>query len=263
MVENEQLAELVIAEVLRRLRLKSDNQSAGEQVQPKVLAVFTGGTTGLETALTELQLLQANAEIIVALSPAAEKIAGAARIREKLGADIALITAQSPHSGDLLADIELVLVPVLTQNTAAKLALTLADTFVTTVISRALLCGKPVLAVPDAADPTYDKQVQHKAARPAPALVRALQDNLKKLETFGIAFVAVSQLAAEARKLIASKGNTKAAPAAAKTFIDAQAVTAAAKNGTKTLIIPKGSIITPLARDVARDCNMEFISGDC
>lgn len=260
MVEHEQLAELVIAEVLRRLGLKADNKAANKQVQPRVLAVFTGGTTGLETALTELQLLQANAEIIVALSPAAEKIAGAARIREKLGADIALITTQSPYGGDLLADIELVLVPVLTQNTAAKLALTLADTFVTTVILRALLCGKPVLAVPDAADP---KQVQSKAARPAPALVRALQDNLKKLETFGIAFASVNQLAAEARKLIVSTGTVEAAQAITKTVIDAAAVTAAAKNGRKTLIIPKGSIITPLARDVARDCNMEFISGDC
>lgn len=260
MVEHEQLAELVIAEVLRRLGLKADKNTVGKQVLPKVLAVFTGGTTGVETVLTELKLLQANADIIVALSPAAENIVGAARIREKLGADIALITAQSPYSGDLLADIELVLVPVLTQNTAAKLALTLADTFVTTVILRALLCGKPVLAVPDAADP---KQVQNKAAKPAPALVRALQDNLKKLETFGIAFVSANQLAAEARKLIVSTGTAEAAQAITKTVIDAAAVTAAAKNGRKTLIIPKGSIITPLARDVARDCNMEFISGDC
>ncbi len=84
-----------------------------------------------------------------------------------------------------------------------------------------------------------------------------------KLETCDITVVSASQSAPETHSCVKWKGNTKAVPAAAKTVIDAQAVMSAAKNGTKTLIIPKGGIITPLARDVARDCNMELISGDC
>lgn len=264
MVDNEQLVELVIAEVFRRLGLADGEKPAGKAVvRPKVLTVLTGGTTGLETVMTELNALQANAELIVALSPAAEKIIRPAFIREKLGDDVALITTQSPYKGDLLQAVELVLVPVLTQNTAAKLALTIADTFVTTAILQALLRGKPVLAVPDAADPNHAQHGEVRTGKPAPALFKALQDNLKKLEAFGVTFVSSRQLAAEAGKRIGRPQDAEAAPVLAHKVIDAEAVRMAAKRGATTLTIRNGSIITPLARDIARECNIRLISVTC
>lgn len=264
MVDNEQLVELVIAEVLRRLGLAQEAKPAGKAVvRPKVLAVLTGGTTGMDTALTELNMLKANAELIVALSPAAENILGPAFIREKLGNDVALITTQSPYKGDLLQAVELVLVPVLTQNTAAKLALTIADTFVTTVILQALLRGKPVLAVADATDPHQAQYGGDRTGKPAPALLKALQDNLKRLEAFGVTFVSSRQLAAEAAKRIGRPKDAEAAAVLTHKVIDAEVVRAAAKRGATTLTIRKGSIITPLARDIARGCNIQLISVTC
>lgn len=262
-MDKEKLVELVTAEVIRQLGHQAKLAIQDNQTLPKILAVFTGGTIGLENGLAQLQYLQASAEVIVALSPAAEQVAGIARLREKLGADIQIITAQSPYPGELLQDIELLVIPVLTQNTAAKLAYTLADTFVTTLIMQALLQGKPVLAVPDAADPHNEKRAQYQTAKPAPTLVSALHGNLKKIETFGITFVSARQLAAEAKRRIQQQDKADIPPAIIKSVIDAEAVRLAAKSGAKTFTVTQGNIITPLARDVARDCHIEFVVGAC
>lgn len=71
------------------------------------------------------------------------------------------------------------------------------------------------------------------------------------------------QLAAEAGKQIVWPKEAEAAPVLAHKVIDAAAVKAAAKHGATTLTIQKGSIITPLARDIARECNIQLISVTC
>jgi len=86
-MDKEKLVELVTAEVMRQLSHQAKLVIQDNQALPKILAIFTGGTIGLEKGLTEMQYLQASAEVIVALSPAAEQVAGIAKFREKLGAD--------------------------------------------------------------------------------------------------------------------------------------------------------------------------------
>ncbi|HWR42187.1 flavoprotein [Sporomusa sp.] len=253
-MDNEKLVELVTAEVLRQLN----------RPHHKALAIFTGGTIGLETSLEELRALQAiNTELTVVLSEAAEKIIGINWIKEKLGSHVQVVTTQSPYPGKYLRAADIVLVPVLTQNTAAKLAYTLSDTMVSTLILQALMLGKPVIAAQNAADPKDSWRVQKNMAKAPPALREALQGNLNKLEAYGIQLAPVESLAEKAKKVLIpeSKPQVVQSPekASKRKVIDADTVRRAAQSGAKTFSVPQGSIITPLARDIARECNIEII----
>lgn len=251
-MDNEQLVEWVTREVLQRLGKKQTEECAAER---KALAIFTGGTIGLSMGLEEIKKLkQSGFTISVVLSPAAEKIAGPERIKECLGLNIPVLTVKDDYPGTLLKEVDVVLVPVLTENTAAKVANIMADTLASTLIMQALMRGKPVLAAKNAADPKDVLRIQLGMGHGAPGLVQALQANLKKLEVYGVTLVPVQNLAAECQRLLTPKkaivlGETTEK----KGIIDAQAVKAAAENGAVKLVIAPGTIVTPLARDLARD----------
>ncbi|HML34530.1 MULTISPECIES: flavoprotein [Sporomusa] len=264
-MDNEKLVELITAEVLRRLGRETSRIPA-KPAEPayKALAIFTGGTIGLEVSLEELKKLQARGiEITVVLSQAAETIIGENWIKEKLGSRIQLVTTQSPYPGKHLRAADVVLVPVLTQNTAARLAHTLSDTMVCTVLLQALMLGKPVIAASNAADPADNWRMQKNMANAAPALREALAANLKKIETFGIRLIPVERLAAAAKEVL----NREALPVlpgiavkpAKKQILDAEAVNRAVRSGHKTITVVQGTIITPLACDIARESGLHIV----
>jgi ethanolamine utilization protein len=264
-VDNETLVKLITAEVMRQLKQKTGSdvvQTDGPL--HTALAIFTGGTIGLEPSLEELKKLQAiQTELTIVLSAAAETIIGISWIKEKLGSHVNVITAQSPYPGDYLRAADVVLVPVLTQNTAAKIAHTFSDTMVSTLILQALMLGKPVIAAQNAADPRDGWRIKKNMGKAAPALREALQGNLAKLETYGIQLVSVDSLADTARQILIRESNPQVPQSLVKTskkqILDADMVRRAAQSGAKAVTVAQGTIITPLARDIARECNVEIM----
>lgn len=250
-MDNEKLVQLVTAEIMRQLGqvpLATHEKSTSRCRQ--ALAIFTGGTIGLEQSLVELQKIQAlDIEVSVVLSVAAEQIVGANRIKEHLGSNINLLTIHSPYPGKLLREADIVIVPVLTKNTAAKLAYTLSDTLPSTLIMQALMLGKPVLAAMNAADPQCP-----------PPLSEALRQNLKKIESYGIDLVKVENLAASSQKILdLMVKKTLHTVQGKKSVIDAETIKVVAGNGLSSITVSKCTIITPLARDVAREYGIEIV----
>jgi ethanolamine utilization protein len=174
--------------------------------------------------------------------------------------DSQVLTVRNEYPGKLLKAADLVLIPVLTQNTAAKVANTLADSLASTLIMQALMQGKNILAAKNAADPKDAWRIQANMGKEAPILMQALQANLKKLEDYGVKLVSVQLLAIEYQKIIKPQISKIAAFATGKkNIVDAQAIKAAAANGTKKLMVIPGTIVTPLARDLARDLQVEIV----
>ena len=264
-MEREDMIRLVTEEVMRRL-------GAPQPVQPAVkqaLALFTGGALGLEAALAQLtQLKSQGVRLTAVLSKAAETVIGVDRLRKALGTELDIRLATDPLPKQDLKAADIVLVPVLTQNTAAKLARTLADTTVTTLVMQALLMGKPVIAARNAADPKDPWRVQGGMGAARPTLTRALQDNLKTLESYGVALVDAGTLAAEAaQQLGLSATATQVKETALKTslpqgqgrrVIDAAMIQVLAAQGETVLTVGPQDLVTPLARDVARECGVEI-----
>ena len=271
-MDNEEMVQLVTKEILRQLQQNPViTQGQSLQSQHKALVIFTGGTIGFEQGLVEIKKLQGLCFAVTAvLSAAAEQILGIERVTEALGSHIDIVTAHSPYPGKTLREADIVIVPVLTQNTAAKLAHTLSDTMVSTLILQGLMMGKPVVAAYNAADPLDSWRAQYTMGNSSPGLVKALQGNLQKLAGFGIELVPVDSIAKVSLKRLCREEQMTvkhtaeqavSKPAHKKAVLDAAAIQTAAQNGTKSITVPKGTILTPLARDVARECGVELVQG--
>ncbi|SDF45447.1 flavoprotein [Sporomusa acidovorans] len=259
-MDNE-LVEQITAEVLRQLENQGYPNQAHQKSIYQALTIFTGGTIGLEASLAQLKSIQAdNVKLMtVVLSAAAERIIGVTRIKEILGAAVQVHTSRSSYPGKELREADIVLMPVLTQNTAAKLAYTLADSLVPTLVLQALMLGKTVVAAVNAADP-YDKERRQKGMCKQPALLAVLAENLHKIQNYGIRLVRAEDLAAEVHGVLfrpqKPAGLDKALQ---KKVLDAGTVRNAVLAGEKTIIIEENAIITPLALDVARELKADII----
>lgn len=261
-MNKEEMVQLVTNEIMRQLQqthVTAPDKSI--RLQHKALVLFTGGTIGLEEGLAEIKKLQELCfEVTVVLSISAQEIIGMERIKEELGSHIPIVTAQSPYPGNVLREAEILLVPVLTQNTAAKLAYTLSDTMISTLILQGLMMGKPVVAASNAADPMDSWRAQHAMGKASSGLVQALQGNLQKLTGYGIQLVPVQTIARVSQNLLNYKEKVAVnSPSHKRTVLDAAAIQAAAQNGAKSILVARGTIITPLAKDIARDCSVEIV----
>lgn len=256
-MDYEALVRSVTNEVLRRLEEKSPSPPAG-----RLLVIFTGGVIGLDEALAGLKRLQdEGVRFTVVLSQAAETVIGAARIQAVLGEDLQTVYSRFPYPGHQLREASGVLVPVLTHNTAAKLAATFSDTMVTTLILQALLLGKPVVAAQDASEPLNVRAQGWPAAKAPPGLINALTANHKKLETLGIRLVPALRLAEEGRKLLmmgTARETASGQASARRSVLSAEAVKAAARGERKILLVP-GTIVTPLARETAVEYGVDLV----
>lgn len=251
MAENEDvLVERIVAEVLRRLGGRGK----------RALALFCGGTIGAPEGRAEVKkLLAAGYTVRAVLTPSAERVLGEQWLRSELG-DIEVITEASGQApGAILKETDLTLVPVLTLNSAAKVAHGIADTLVTTLIMDSLLTGRPVFVARDACDPTHPVRAKLGMNRASSAYQALLAGNLARLTEFGVRLVAASELAA------AVQGETPAvptAPAAGPVF-SGRVLSRSDVAGWegKVLKVSAGTLVTPLARDLARDRGIELIVG--
>lgn len=249
-MDRDRLVELITAEVMRQLR---GEPSPAVGSLHKALVVFTGGTTGLDIGLEQLSMIQGfSTELTIVLSAAAERIVGADRIRGKLGSRVRVICGELAYPELELREADMLLVPVLTQNTASKLAHTLCDTMASTLILQALMVGKTVIAASNAAE-------LH-GTRGAAALREAFRSSLRKIETYGVQLTSVDNLAsATQQSLRARLKATDPEPIAQKRVLDAETVKAVARGGVRTITITQGTIVTPLAYDLAKELHMEII----
>lgn len=261
-MDKEEMVQLVTQEIMRQLQHRPvAAPEKSTQYQHKALVIFTGGTIGFEQGLAEIKKLQNLCfEITVVLSVAAQEVLGIERIKEELGSHISIVTAQSPYPGKLLREADILIVPVLTQNTAAKLAYTLSDTMVSTLILQGLMMGKPVVAASNAADPLDGWRAQYSMGNASAGLVQALQENLKKLARYGMQLVPVEAIGSVSQKVLNRQKTVAVNPLTnKKTVLDAATIQATAQNGSKRIAVSPGTIITPLAKDIARDCGVEIV----
>ncbi|MDI3538557.1 MAG: hypothetical protein PWP58_1244 [Bacillota bacterium] len=250
-VDENALVEKIVAEVLRRLAARGK----------RALALFCGGSIGAPEGRAEVKKLQdAGFTVKAVLTPSAEWVLGKDWLRSELG-DIEIVTeADRKAPSALLKDTDITLVPVLTLNTAAKVAHGIANTLVATLIMDSLLTGRPVFAARDACDLANPVRAKLGMDKAAPAYRALLAGNLDRLAEFGIRLVGVTELAAA---VLGEGGRTDAASkGTAGTFTGRvlSRTDVAAFEGS-VLRVSAGTLITPLARDLARDRGIEIVVG--
>ena len=212
------------------------------------LMVFTGALIGFDDALESLRQAQGHLALSYVQTEAArcvldqDKIAG-------LGMEPA-----GPH---LVDGHDLLILPTLTANTAAKAAYSMADSLAPNLIMEFLLAGKPVVASTTAACPD---SAAKRAYFPniAPGQAAVMRDNLRRLVALGVHLCDADGLCPAIRKAAGLPltradvaGQTAAepvgAPSSPSSGVDQSLPTSVETMSTPRNLTPTGSTSVPPA----------------
>ncbi len=282
----EELVNRVVEEVLRRLN-RGQVPVSPLPGHRRILVVVTGGTIGARAALEELARLKrergVGLEYFILFSRSAAAIHDPGKWRQELQAVDVLVEGESSRGRhtELLELCDLVVVPVLTRTTAARLASMLLDSAAAEVLVDALMRGLPVIAASDAADPTSEGFARLGMNRGRPALVQTMKDNLEKIAGYGVTLVSARELGSVVAEMIGRRADSGIAPQpllrsknvpespyqlpavlssvpaveqrSGQRMVITRTELGALVNNNGVVRIPRGALVTPLAWDTIRD----------
>lgn len=240
----------------------------------RVLMLFSGASTGYVVGMETVRLLsQSDHRLTVFLTASAEHVIGLDNVRAA-GATEILGPDQWVDTPALVRAADLVLVPTLSMNTAARLALGLMDSLFSTLVLGALLDAKPVIAIRDGADPYGNGGlIFSDAPDGAPALRAKLAAYLETLSGYGVDLVTAEAFTAAVvrelvgnspvpRQAIPGPGGAVAAPlpSSGRATILTAGDLAGYAAGT-AVHLPPNSRLTPLAQERAASRNLKLSFG--
>jgi hypothetical protein len=258
----------IVREVLQEKGLLSPsapkpvlNQSKRERSAPVVLNVFHSGVRKLEQALEQVRLIETLAakSSTFTVNSARVWVCGG-DVREKAGSRCILDTVKPEGIEKVLQKADILVLPTFCFKTAAKAAHLIGDDQESAIVLSALVQGKATLAANDGF--TLLNTLSNTRIKDE------IQQTLERLESFGMVFCQTEQLAATFKKLIL--GGAMAAPSENRkepgnpaaqelSLITAREVRMAADTHRNTITLAPGGIITPLARDQAKEYNIRIL----
>lgn len=260
----------IVREVLRERDLldnstkKTDPQrSRRSRTSPAVLNVFHAGVRKLDQALEQVRRIEqaAGRSSVFTVESARSWICGA-DVREDAGVFCILDTIKPDGLEKVLQKSDILVLPTFCLKTGAKLASLICDDQESGIVFTALLQGKKILAARDGfliCDILVNDKLQQEIDR-----------ILNKLEGFGMVFCNTDQLHATFQKMTVpnlnreSHANIKVMPGnekevSANKLVTAKDIHIAVENKQHTITLAPGGILTPLARDLAREYAVKII----
>lgn len=230
---------------------------------PAVLNIFHAGVRKLNEALQQVQQIEETARrsSVYTVESARAWVCGA-DVKEGAGVKCILDTVKPDGLEKALQKADILVLPTFCLRTAAKVANLICDDQESNLVFTALLQDKKVLAANDGfmlCDIMVNEQLRQEIGR-----------ILKKLEGFGMIFCQTDQLHATFQNMIGGNAKTEsarssstAAPEKETTpaikLITAKVVHAAVDNKQSAIRLAAGGMITPLARDLAKEYAIQII----
>ena len=233
-MELDKIIEYIVQEVVKKI----NSQNIIEEFSPKekILVAITGSTNNLEQIVLELRKISKNYDLSLVFSEAASNI-----INENVFSEFHIIKDFSIKNYDeILSKNDIILLPLLTKNTVAKLVVGIRDNAVTNLVSKALLLEKRVIAA-------YDSCIVNNEVPYA----KLINSNVEKLKDYGLIFVQAKELA----DYILNKKDLEINSLREKNIIT---VNDLKDLHNKKIIISKNTIITTLAKERAKENKIVF-----
>lgn len=227
------MVDYIVQEVLKKIEL---NETAYKVERNRGLVIINGGTGNLEQIILELKKISEKYELDIVFSEAGEKIVR----KEKFQNFNVIDKFEMETCEPLLKKNDIIILPLLTKNSCAKIAVGIRDNAVTYLISKALLAQKEIVAV-------YDSCIADNKT----AYGNQINFNIEKLKSYGIIFVKSSELS----DYILNRRNLEINSLKEKKIITAEDIYDM-KN--KKIIISKSAIVTTLAREKAENNGIIF-----
>ena len=258
----------IVREVLKEKKLLDSladkpvkNRVQRPRSAPAVLSVFHAGVRKLEQALEQVRQIEkiAGRSSVFTVNSARSWVCGA-DVKEKAGTRCILDTVKPEGLEKALLKSDILVLPTFCFKTAAKAAHLISDDQESAIVFSALVQGKKVLAAQDGftiCDLLLNEGIRNEMDR-----------ILAKLESFGMIFCETDQLCATFQKLVNEgvktgppvKRNpaTGTAPPARK-LVTAKDIHTAVDAGRGPIMLAPGGIMTPLARDLAKEYAIKII----
>ena len=228
---------------------------------PAVLSVFHAGVRKLEQALEQVRQIEkiAGRSSVFTVNSARSWVCGA-DVKEKVGTRCILDTVKPEGLEKALLKSDILVLPTFCFKTAAKAAHLISDDQESAIVFSALVQGKKVLAAQDGftiCDLLLNEGIRNEMDR-----------ILAKLESFGMIFCETDQLCATFQKLVNEEVKTgppvKRNPATdtappARKLVTAKDIHTAVDAGRGPIMLAPGGIMTPLARDLAKEYAIKII----
>ena len=233
-MELDKIIEYIVQEVVKKI----NSQNIIEEFSPKekILVVITGSTNNLEQIVLELRKISKNYDLSLVFSEAASNI-----INENVFSEFHIIKDFSIKNYDeILSKNDIILLPLLTKNTVAKLVVGIRDNAVTNLVSKALLLEKRVIAA-------YDSCIVNNKVPYA----KLINSNVEKLKDYGLIFVQAKELA----DYMLNKKDLEINSLREKNVIAAKDLK---DLYNKKIIISKNTVVTTLAKERAKENNIVF-----
>ena len=233
-MELDKIIEYIVQEVIKKI----NSQNIIEEFSPKekILVAITGRTNNLEQIVLELRRISHNYDLSLVFSEAAKNI-----IDENIFSEFHIIKDFSIKNYDeILSKNDIVLLPLLTKNTVAKLVVGIRDNAITNLVSKALLLEKKVIAA-------YDSCIVNNDVPYA----KLINSNVEKLKDYGLIFVQAKELA----DYMLSKKDLEINSLREKNVIAAKDLK---DLYNKKIIISKNTVVTTLAKERAKENKIVF-----
>lgn len=248
---------------LKSSAIPSSTQSGPTRNGPAVLNIFHAGVRKLDEALKQIQHIEntARRSSVYTVESARSWVCGA-DVKEGAGVKCILDTVKPEGLEKALQKADILVLPTFCLRTAAKVANLICDDQESNLVFTALLLGKKVLAANDGfmlCDILVNEQLRQE-----------IDQILEKLEGFGMIFCQTEQLHAtfenitsgEAKTGPLTPSNTEASendtPIPIK-LITAKVVHTAVDNKQNEIRMASGGMVTPLARDLAKEYSIQII----
>ena len=233
-MELDKIIEYIVQEVVKKIN--SQNIIAEFSPKEKILVVITGSTNNLEQIVLELRKISKNYDLSLVFSEAASNI-----INENVFSEFHIIKDFSIKNYDeILSKNDIILLPLLTKNTVAKLVVGIRDNAVTNLVSKALLLEKRVIAA-------YDSCIVNNEVPYA----KLINSNVEKLKDYGLIFVQAKELA----DYMLKKKDLEINSLREKNVITAKDLK---DLYDKKIIISKNTVVTTLAKERAKENQIVF-----
>ena len=233
-MELDKIIEYIVQEVVKKI----NSQNITEEFSPKekILVAITGSTNNLEQIVLELRKISKNYDLSLVFSEAASNI-----INENVFSEFHIIKDFSIKNYDeILSKNDIILLPLLTKNTVAKLVVGIRDNAVTNLVSKALLLEKRVIAA-------YDSCIVNNEVPYA----KLINSNVERLKDFGLIFVQAKELA----DYMLNKKDLEINSLREKNVITAKDLK---DLYDKKIIISKNTVVTTLAKERAKENKIVF-----
>lgn len=233
-MDEQSIIKAIVDEVLKRIYAHVQNNK-------QILALFSAGTVGLQDGFTQLERLRGNGyKIHTVLTPNAKKLFE--NSNEKFADELlSKFASDQTNPEQLIMNIDCIVIPVMTMNTAMKFFAGISDNLVTHLTQLGILHGKRIIAARNACCLDSYRECN-------PNYRRHLEQKLEALQEFGIEFTDVNELALRVRK--ESMNTTQNVHIHQGTILDAAAIRTTKQ---KHIHLKLGTLITPLAKDLARE----------